>query len=201
MKPLFHTHQQLTRDLEPMRESGREVLDIFKRLTKLKEDRAIVLVGALFVENAVDQLITSIIPDFSKVNKRKEITFSVKIDLAKALNMAPSSILNCADRIRDIRNEFAHNIELETFDDLDERHYDSLKAHLYKYLPNNAPEKKTIDNYSFYELFRDATENTVLNLLIYAWNINVLNEYIRTDEFMQNLIKYFKDKRSAKTQD
>lgn len=186
MKPLFKTQTSLTRYFDHIYEFVSDVRGIFERLSGLKEDRAIVLVAALFVENALDEYLTSIISDFPKIRDKKNMTFSLKIDLAKSLNLSPSHIFNCAHKIREIRNEFAHNIEIETFSDLVINHYDSIKAHLSNYVK----DEKSFADFDFYGIFRDVTQNTVLNLKIYAWNNQKMNEYIRTGEFMKSLQEY-----------
>ncbi|WP_407471112.1 hypothetical protein [Xanthomonas campestris] len=97
-----------------------------KRLMALVEemggesDRAVAIVGAAWVEEALFDSISSFLQPHEKSHKRlfggnsPLGNFSSKIDLARLLGIISDIILADLHRIREIRNEFAHNIAHKT---------------------------------------------------------------------------------------
>jgi hypothetical protein len=97
-----------------------------KRLMVLVEemsgesDRTVAIVGAAWVEEALGNAIESFLQSHSEAWKRlfkgagPMNSFSAKIDLARLLGMVTNSIRTDLHDIRDIRNEFAHQIAHKT---------------------------------------------------------------------------------------
>jgi len=93
-----------------------------KRLMALVEelngesDRAVVIVGAAWVEEALSDSIAGFLQDHNESRKRllsgngPLATFSSKIDLSRLLGIVSDHIWSDLHRIREIRNEFAHRI-------------------------------------------------------------------------------------------
>jgi len=51
--------------------------------------------------------------DYRALTDRSDFTFSFKIVLLKSLRLIPSNIVNMCDCVRKVRNEFAHNLEID----------------------------------------------------------------------------------------
>lgn len=97
-----------------------------KRLMALVEemsgesDRAVAIVGAAWIEEALSDSITSFLQAHEESHKRlfrggaPLATFSSKIDLSRLLGIVSDTIWADLHRIRDIRNEFAHHIAHKT---------------------------------------------------------------------------------------
>ena len=85
-----------------------------------ESDRAVAIVGAAWVEEALSDAITSFLHSHQKSQDRlfgsngPLSTLSAKIDLARMLGIVTDSIRSDLHVIRDIRNEFAHHIAHKT---------------------------------------------------------------------------------------
>lgn len=83
-------------------------------------DRGVAIVGSAWVEEALSALIEWFLHSDPKVwerlfkNNGPIATFSAKIDLAKLLGLISEIIRSDLHRIRDIRNELAHEIAHKT---------------------------------------------------------------------------------------
>lgn len=85
-----------------------------------ESDRAVAIVGAAWVEEALSGAVTSFLHTHGKSQERlfsgnaPLSTFSAKIDLARLLGIITDSIWSDLHSIRDIRNIFAHHIAHKT---------------------------------------------------------------------------------------
>jgi DNA-binding MltR family transcriptional regulator len=97
-----------------------------KRLLALVEemngesDRAVAIVGAAWVEDALTEAIVAFLEEHRESSKRlfhgsgPLATFSAKIDLARLLGMTSDAIRSDLHSIRGVRNEFAHHVAHKT---------------------------------------------------------------------------------------
>ena len=90
-----------------------KVNDCFKRCFDTLDDRAFALIGALVVENGLDNLLAEWIKDYKHI---AGISFSFKVNLAISLKLIPQKILKAIEPIRKIRNIFAHSLDIDTFE-------------------------------------------------------------------------------------
>jgi len=143
----------------------------------LNNDRLLVLVGALWVENAIDEFLSAIIPDFKSISDRN-FTFSIRIELARAKRLCPSRFFNDADVIRDIRNKFVHNLSCRTFDKLPNAsaRSQSMRERVSKYNVDVSGKNDA-------EVFRLLVGFVTLAVRIYTEHIKWLNRFIRNKEF------------------
>jgi len=81
------------------------------------EERNGVTYLALFVEIELFRIIKIIFPDFSKY--LGNANFSSAINYLRSFKLIPDHILDAAKCIKDIRNEFAHNINIVQLSDLE----------------------------------------------------------------------------------
>jgi hypothetical protein len=98
--------------------------DIYRELSD-GDDRAKAIVAAAYVEN---NLAMAILARFRLLNDADQkhlydsehsalTTFSAKIDIGWALNLYDVAVREDLHRIRKIRNKFAHDLHVRTFDD------------------------------------------------------------------------------------
>ena len=90
--------------------------EFFRKTELLHDDRLIAIVTALIVESLLDELHGAFLPRYKKLIENNEFTFSLKIRLAESLSLIPPSILRTTDILRRFRNEFAHNLDIVTFE-------------------------------------------------------------------------------------
>lgn len=96
-----------------------EVPKHVENFNNYKEDRNAVIYFALFIENEVDKIILILFPDFDFYFSKKSTFISQKLKILDSFKLFPKQILKSARCINNIRNEFAHNIKIENFDDLE----------------------------------------------------------------------------------
>ena len=70
------------------------------------------IIGALTIENDLDDFLSKWIRGY----KRRNFTFFFKVDLASSLKIIPPKIFNAIEPIRRIRNIFAHNLDVDSFE-------------------------------------------------------------------------------------
>ena len=98
-------------------EDIQEKLDsYFEKYGETSDDRALAIIGALIVENELDDFLAKWIKNYKHITNNKDLTFSFKIDLAISLKLIPRRILNAIEPIRKIRNIFAHHLDIDTFE-------------------------------------------------------------------------------------
>ena len=159
----------------------------WKHIVDLHDDRLLVLVGALLVENAINEFLGAIIPKYKPLHKRREFTFSIRIELARALRLCPSRIFNSADIIRDIRNDFVHDLSCNAFSKLSPDRLKSMRDHYSKFDPHFNVEQKNDE-----ETFRKLVSITSLALLVYRKHVIKLNEFIHSEELFIALKQFCK---------
>ena len=60
----------------------KQIDETLKYVIDLHDDRLLVLIGALFVENTIDNFLSAVIPDFKLISNNRDFTFSMRITLA-----------------------------------------------------------------------------------------------------------------------
>jgi hypothetical protein len=150
-----------------------EVDESFSHLAS-EDDRAVALVGGLLIENAVNALLSAYVPGYKNLEENRDFSLSLKIELARALRLCPSWLLGAADSVRAIRNDFAHELSLKTFDECKPKHIESVRAHLRTFSKEEKEETSR-------QIFVGLVSLTCLALRGYKFHVERLNEYVRED--------------------
>jgi hypothetical protein len=164
-----------------------KITSYFQHIVKLKDDRLLVLISDLLLENTIDNYLSAIMPTYKEniSDNKRDFTFYSKICIAKALKLSPQKFFDGADVVRKIRNEFAHNIETATFEALKPKLTDEIKNVLKTYYPIKSPTDKTLQ-----EQFKSLTMCTYIALNATVENIRSLNSFLRDDIFYDTLLIY-----------
>ena len=160
--------------------------EIFAPVSALNDDRLLVLVGALVVENTLDELLGAIMPGYKTLRDKKDFTFSMRIEIARALQLIPTRILNCADFIRDLRNDFVHDLSVKGFEDLEQSKIQSLHDRLSGFTPQKFDK--------IAEAFRMLVSYNAIALYGYAIHVSRLNDFIRSTKFGESLKAFVESK-------
>jgi len=160
---------------------------ITKEFESINDHRSLALVGAMLVENKIDELIKSYIPGFESITN-KDVTFSFKIELAKAFKLIPSKILNGIEPIRQIRNGFAHKLELKSFEDYNQSQSGSKKND-FKSVKNKLNTMGKFGNSSLESEYKVLVTTLIYALLIYTEQINTYMEKVKDPKFINDLFK------------
>lgn len=102
---------------------GDETADMVRGLVEAESDRGCALIGGAIAENALEAIIKTSF-DFNSRSKVEDLFrtegplrgFSTKIKVAHAFDLIDTSIKSDLDRIREIRNAFAHSRKILKFD-------------------------------------------------------------------------------------
>jgi len=153
--------------------------EILAHVRELNDDRLLVLVGALIIENAVDELLAAIMPGYRSLRDKRDCSFSMRVEIARALRLIPSRILNCADFIRGLRNDFVHDLSIEKLDKLKPSRIQSMRDRLSAFTSQEFEEEA--------ETFRMLVVWTAVALYGYTMHVARLNDFIRSNEFYASL--------------
>jgi hypothetical protein len=93
--------------------------DMFLEIFLHENPLALILITHLYIETICDKIVNKILPQASEVFKnRRDITFSLKLDIIRASGKVPKSITSDIKNINVLRNQNAHNLgsSIEDFD-------------------------------------------------------------------------------------
>jgi hypothetical protein len=161
---------------------------LFNKTAGLKDDRLLALVTALIVEDRLDAALGAFLPRYPRLTSTAEFRFSMKIALAEALGQIPPRILSAASVIRKIRNEFAHQLEIESLTGLKSSltaDLKNLRADVYGVL--GADQRKPLP--TLLEEYKALAFFCIAGLDAYRENLDYLRSHIETPEFMDALLK------------
>ena len=158
----------------------------FKEISNIKNDeRSTILVGAMFVEMGLE----SILENFLEYKKHygSQSRFYPNIRLLRATKLIPSWIIDCADLIRKIRNEFAHSYDIKSFDQISTIRVNEMKRFYEKYCPDDSSTELNIR-----ELYSSIAQFTTMVCYFYASHIELMSKYLRSSVFHKNLEEFSK---------
>jgi len=187
-------HHPVTRVIE---EDFKRINEQYERYWKLideaQDERLLALISALSIEDALDLFLEAYIPKYRHLFKEnKDFTLSMKIDLAYSLCLIPMHILNAADLVRKIRNEFVHNLSIDCFDSLDDdRFKNKLGVRFKEFYPDD-----TNTGLTHTEMFKRVVVGIIVALGIYASHLRTAKEYIYGEDFRSEFNKRIKGKAS-----
>jgi len=158
-----------------------ELPELFQKVRGLNDDRLLAIVTALLVEDLIDKIHSSFFPKYKTLLEATDFTFSMKINLLIALNFIPNPITNSAHLIRNIRNEFAHNLELTELKQLSNKILNKLLV-----LRNELYKDKIEDN-QLAEAFKNISFYCIVGLDFYTPNITLLRSEFSSPPFIHRL--------------
>ncbi len=88
-------------------------------MAKVIDDRSFAIIGSSVIEREVEGLISILVPKLKSDN----LTFHSKIQLLKAWELIPHILLDNANFVRKIRNNFAHKLDSDSLESLDEHKF------------------------------------------------------------------------------
>ncbi len=156
--------------------------ELFQRVDGLDDHRLLAVVTALLIENRLDKILKLLLPKYSKLTDQTAFTFSMKIRMLEAFNLIPQQLLEAAHILRKIRNEFAHNLEITTFDQIGSKFQKSLKNFRNKaYKNREKTEQYEQANSDLHHSFKQVSFYCIAGLDVYQPNIDEFNSIIRSE--------------------
>ena len=119
----FHGEEGKTIFCKPFNRDLMEVDDasaLLKKVHDAGDERSMVLVSAMVCETYIDRMLSILLPKYSRLlDDSASFTFSTKIKLLESFEIIPLHLTRAADLVRQVRNEFAHNLEVSLLADID----------------------------------------------------------------------------------
>lgn len=138
-----------------------EKISLFNKEIETASDRACAIVCAAFLDDLMQELLLEFLCDDSNTQNNKLFnqngplaTFSSKIFLAYRLGLIGRYEYDCLNLIRRIRNNFAHDLSIDSFE------CESIR----ELLSNNLPSKELLPPISIPISYKD--NGTIVNLTI-----------------------------------
>jgi len=151
------------------------------------DDRALAIIGALTIENELDDFLSKWIRGYKHIVTLRDVTFSFKVDLAISLKIIPPKILNAIEPIRKIRNVFAHNLDVDTFEkarEVDSKSNDPAFPILYNKIKTFVRWREKSDK----ETFKYLIVYVMLALNHYKKHLVKLQDYIRKPKNLDKIM-------------
>ena len=163
-------------------EEVREELEAYwAHYEDLTDERAIVLVGALCVEDCLDRMISAFFPASKILHENRDFTFSLKIDILQACSLIPRRILHHCDLIRSLRNDFAHNLDFQTLSDLGDTKLRNMDQGIKSY------QADYDFSVPYRQRFEDLVRFTCIALKVYTTQVQPMRAFIDSEDFLKSL--------------
>jgi hypothetical protein len=160
----------------------------YQIIENAKDHRSKVILSALVIETNLDSLLEAWMPGYKDLVEKKEFTFSLKIEILRAMRLMPPHIVDAADVLRDVRNQFAHHLEVDSLDNLHQK-YEGRLSGLHSRIFGTA--SKTI-----VEKFDDLAKLAIQGFRAYAGNIRLLRKALETDDYVNSVLEAEKAKQA-----
>lgn len=178
----------LIADIDAVSQMQLQIDETLAHVHNLNDDRLLVLLGTLVVENAVDELATTVMPGYKSLRDKRDFTFSMRIEVVRALRIIPTWLLNYADCIRSTRNDFVHDLSIDAFAKLKSSKQQSMCDYLKRFNPDEAEGKTEA------EVFEKLVSFTAVALYAYRVQTSQLDAFLRSQEFIKHYMKSWKTK-------
>ena len=162
----------------------------FKRLNKIKDDRSFVILATSVLEYQIDRFLKAFIPNHQiLINDKTNLV--TKINLIRAFNLIPEHFPDMLDNIRNIRNDFAHNLKIDSFSDAGESeklpgHVEEMKKFWDKFQNDMCYWE---ENKPLRLMFKDIWRVCVEGLRVFESNVRLFRQETEKKEFITYLNK------------
>lgn len=164
------------------------LVDIFQRVKKTGDDRSRSILTNLILENQTDTLLGHLIKNYEKYLKETNPSFYNKLSLLDSFDMLPEQIFKSINCLREIRNRFAHNLDIDKFEDLDQKIKTKIdQTILHTTFDNENPN--TLD-----QKILNIEFHAILGLESYEPNFRLLSDQINGEEFKKSLDVEYKNR-------
>lgn len=163
--------------------------NFFDRLNNITDERSFVILSSTILEYQVDKFLEIFIPNKNLIIKKNQSDFYRKITTIRAFNLIPNQIIEFTDLVRNIRNEFAHHLNIDNFSDA---HYSKKLPELIRDLEANWKKYESEMTYgkinsSPINKFKDIWYKALSGLHVYEKNIKLFREITENPDFIDNL--------------
>lgn len=171
----------------------------FKRLNIIEDDRSFVILAASVLEYQVDRFLNVFIPN-SKAIINDNTNLSTKVKLIKAFNLIPPHFIEMLDCLRNIRNDFAHDLNIDSFKETQKSN--KLQTHikdlekLWEMFKNDMCYWS--DGKPLRLMYKDVWRVTIEGLRVFELNVRLFRQETEKPEFIEHLQKLSTDLRKKR---
>ncbi len=167
-------------DFENIDSNNDKTIELYNRISETGDDRSKVILAGIIVEWHLDRILKNLFVDYKNLTDRSDFTFSFKISLLKSLRLIPLNIVTMCDCVRKIRNEFAHNLNIDNINQTEKKFKNQIHQ-LYVENVENTSENDLIKK--FEGVYRLGSSY----LRTYEKNVLMLREKIDDPNFEKEL--------------
>jgi hypothetical protein len=177
-------------------EWNKNITPYYNRVLENENERAYTLLAAMLLEYQTDVLLNSYISDYKALGS---LQMAFKLRLIKSFNLIPTHFIEFAEIVVKIRNVFAHNIEIDTFDEMNHLS-DAATIKLLKrlYQVRSQYEDVQMSHFkldpSIKSQFHDLWRVALMAFHDYTRNIEFFVNETRNPEFIEKLLEESKIK-------
>jgi len=165
-----------------------ELPEWYDRLNKLEDDRSFVILSVTIIEYQIDKFLETLIPKSQILITDKTGIFQ-KIKTIEAFNLIPNHFIEMIDIMRIIRNDFAHNFEIDNFEDF------KKTSKLSKHVGDMQKMWKRFEEDMAYwhegkatrYMFKDIWRKSLDGLRVFESNVKLFRQETETPEFINSL--------------
>jgi hypothetical protein len=168
---------------------------IIDRYHKIEDERLMAIIGALIVEDALDDFLSAWLINFKKISDK--LSYNAKEKIAISSKLIPKKILEAIKPVRQIRNYFAHDKDADWFRQLREKKdgkekIDDMYAAIKTF--NKFPFDEMPDSDKDFITFKELCFFIAFALNIYSKHIIVVRDYIWKEKNLDKIVKSNKSK-------
>lgn len=154
-------------------EWNNDMPEYFQRLNKIEDERSFVILSASLLEYQIDKFLKAFIPKYKVL-----VNDNTKLRIIEAFNLIPNQFVQMSDNVRNIRNKFAHSLQIDNFQQLEEVKPDLITEmkRLWNKYENDMTFWKLENSLVF--MFKDICRTAIEGIHVYEYNISLFRQYL-----------------------
>ncbi len=162
----------------------------FKRLNEINDDRSFVILACSVMEYQIDRFLKNFIPK-ADILINNNTNLNNKILIIQAFNLIPPHFAQIMNVLRNIRNDFAHNLKIDSFSDAEKseklpEHIDEMDR-LWNKFKRDMCYWHNGDSLRL--MYKDLWRVCIEGLRVYESNIRLFRQETEKIEFIEHLHK------------
>jgi hypothetical protein len=166
---------------------GNQLPDLFQKIKDSGDERSRTILVNLILEHLADILLGHLIKNYEDFVKDTKPSFYLKLSLLKAFDLIPEQVLASIDCLREIRNRFAHRLEITKFSDLDDKIIQKINQTVKGATFDSEEEKETLE-----QKISRLEFHAFVGLDGYEPNLRLLADKVNGKEFREHLDSEYK---------
>lgn len=159
-----------------------DVVEMMRKIRDTQDSRSFVLVSAMVTETYVERLLSLLLPKYSLEHQLA----SKKIALLASFEIIPKHITDAALAINQVRNKFAHDLQIVSFAELAKKFPNIItQLRAIALSAGNSPTANTTTDAAL--LFDGASFVATQGLRRYQENVRFYASFVRSEGFMNSL--------------